>query len=129
MIVQCPGCSIRRKYTGRLPATLRCKKCGTIFPAGESFTPDAVSEKKWRIRGVKGPLISLRVLKYRLKAGTLDGDAEISDDGTKWIKAKEHPLLSQLLENSQQRPLKETNPLPARKEDSALALAARHHTP
>jgi len=125
LVVQCPGCSIRRKYTGRLPATLRCKKCGTIFPAGESFTPDAVSEKKWRIKGSNGPLVSLRVLRYRLKADTLDGNDEISDDGTSWVKAKDHPLLSQLLENSQQPPLRKPDPPPAKKEDSSLALAAK----
>ena len=78
MIVQCPGCSIRRKYTGKLPTTLRCKKCDTVFPVGESFTPDEVSAKKWHIKDAKGAPVSLRVLKYRIKAGTLDGNIEIS---------------------------------------------------
>ena len=125
MVVQCPGCGIRRKYTARLPATLRCRECDTIFSAGESFTPDEVSGKKWRIKGFKGPMVSLRVLKYRIKAGTLDGNVEISDDGTKWVKAKEHPLLSQLLENSQEQPLEKSTPPPAKKEDSLPAVAAK----
>lgn len=101
MVIECPGCGIRRKYSGRTPATLRCKKCDTVFPLGEKPVEHDLSAKVWRIRGGKGLPVSLRVLKYRLKTGSLSVDAEISNDDTHWLKVKGHHALDPLFEESE----------------------------
>ena len=104
MIVQCPSCNNSGEFTKKLPARLKCNKCSFSFQVKSDSSPPSISERVWKVKGEKGPAVSLRVLKFRVKARSLSTESEISKDGKSWIKVSSHPALKDVLTNSNESP-------------------------
>lgn len=93
MIVKCPHCGncgeCNKKETGRL----RCNRCDAIFDIADNRLNYDASARIWRVRGISGLPVSLRVLKYRLSAGSLSINDEVSSDGKEWRRISGDPDL------------------------------------
>ena len=100
MIVQCPSCSNSGEFKKKLPARLKCNKCHFSFQVKPDSSPQLTSERVWTVKDEKGPAVSLRVLKFRVKAKSLSAESEISKDGKNWIKVSSHPALKDTLTSS-----------------------------
>ncbi len=94
MIVECPSCGVRGSYNKEKADVLHCNRCGTTFSLSEAELPDhGLSARVWRVKGEKGPPVSLRVLRYRLKTGSLLPEKLISSDGEEWTPVFSHPMI------------------------------------
>lgn len=98
MLIKCPSCGREGEYKKGYAGVIQCRKCSTVFCLSETTLPDkGLSERIWMVKGEKGLPVSLRVLRFRVNAGKLDGDREISADGKEWVKVSSLPLLAEYL--------------------------------
>ncbi len=109
MIVQCPSCGNSGEFKKKLPARLRCNKCNFSFQVKPASSTQINSERVWKVKGEKGPAVSLKVLKFRVKAKSLSRESELSNDGKDWIKVSSHPALKDILTNSNESPRPDTD--------------------
>lgn len=98
MLIKCPSCGLEGEYKKGYAGVIQCRKCQTVFCLSETVLPDkGLAERIWRVKGEKGLPVSLRVLRFRVKAGNLAGGQEISPDGKRWINVSSHPVLAKYL--------------------------------
>ncbi|MDH3974556.1 MAG: L,D-transpeptidase family protein [Deltaproteobacteria bacterium] len=108
MLIKCPSCGLEGEYRKGYAGVIQCRKCQTVFCLSETVLPDkGLSERIWRVKGEGGLPVSLRVLRFRVNAGNLSGNGEISPDGKRWIKVASHPMLARYLDKD--KPHEETN--------------------
>lgn len=100
MIVQCPSCGVKGELRNKNAVKLRCNGCNAVFSVDVNTRHVDIAARIWRVKGEKGLPVSLRVLKYRAKAGNLSPEQEISGDGKQWLQAGSHPLIGSFFDVS-----------------------------
>ena len=109
MMIECPSCGLKEERKDNILEVLQCSRCKVVFDLSEAGLPDqGLSERIWRVKGEKGLPVSLRVLKFRIKTGSLKETHQISGDGKNWIDAGSQPLLQPFFSHQSQGSIKST---------------------